>query len=296
MWRNKLFSMMSICSMLLLATASGGERSFTFTSVDFPAAVATTAFGINAGGEVVGSYRDVTGKTHGFLLSGGNFSSIDFPGAVATDARGINPQGDIVGTYVNTLGLPGGGLHGYLLRQGVFTTVDFPGHLNTILQRITPSGKILGCYHDTDTMGTMFGFVVSGADFSAIGVPASMHNGESQNGRTIAGLYTDMMTGRTRGYLLEDGNFNPFDVPGSTFTAAWDINPGSETVGIYRDSTGKFLGFLLSNGSFASINFPAATATRAFGINPGGDIVGSYVDSNGNTHGFLLSRTQGHER
>jgi len=291
MWRNKLFSMMSICSMLLLATASGGERSFTFTSIDFPGAVSTVANGINAGGEVVGRYQDGTGKVHGFLLSSGNFSSIDFPGAAATDARGIGPGGNIVGIATDPLGRG----HGFLLSRGAFATVDFPGHLNTWAQRITPTGKILGCYHDTDTMGTMFGIVISGTDFSAISVPASMTNGATPDGSKIAGLYTDM-TGKTHGFLLEDGNFRPFDVPGSTLTQAWDINPAGETVGLYRDSAGNFRGFLMSDGDFVSIDFPGAVATRAFGINSGGDIVGLYIDSSGKTHGFLLSRTQGHER
>jgi hypothetical protein len=85
-------------------------------------------------------------------------------------------------------------------------------------------------------------------------------------------------------------------VPGSTFTQAWDINPAGETVGVYRDSAGRFRGFLMSDDDFVSIDFPRAIATRAFGINSGGDIVGLYIDSSGKTHGFLLSRTQGHER
>ena len=91
-------------------------------------------------------------------------------------------------------------------------------------------------------------------------------------------------------YEPKDGDFRPFDVPGSTLTQAWDINPAGKTVGLYRDSAGKFHGFLLADGHFASIDFPEALATRAFGINPGGDIVGSYVDSSNKTHGFLLSK------
>ena len=129
---------------LAVAPAKADERSFVFSSIDFPGATFTQAFGINAGGEVVGFYRDATGKQHGFLRSGETFTSIDFPGAAATDARGISPGGDIVGTY-RQAGEPGINFHGYLLsRHGEFFRVDLPGHISTILQRILADGTIIG--------------------------------------------------------------------------------------------------------------------------------------------------------
>src|SRR5438128_205871 len=103
----------AVISLLVLAVAAAraDERSFVYSSIDFPGATFTQAFGINAGGEVVGVYRDATGKQHGFLRSGETFTSIDFPGAAATDARGIAPAGDIVGTY-RQAGEPGINFHG----------------------------------------------------------------------------------------------------------------------------------------------------------------------------------------
>jgi uncharacterized membrane protein len=47
----------------------GVNGSFSFTSVDFPGATATRAYGINKNGTVVGSYVDAAGNTHGFLLT-----------------------------------------------------------------------------------------------------------------------------------------------------------------------------------------------------------------------------------
>lgn len=292
-FKNQLIALTAVLALVCtfaLPTASA-SKDLTYTTIDFPGAVASGAFGINGKDEVVGFYRDAAGKTHGFLLNVcGNFTSIDFPDAVATDARGINRKGDIVGSYTDSLGR----LHGYLLSEGIFTTVDYPGHLNTIAQRITPSGRILGCYHDMDMMGSMHGITVRGHHFNAFDIPASMHNGATPNGKTSVGLYTDM-TNKQRGYVLKRGKFKPFDMPGSNLTQAWDINPEEEIVGIYRDLTGKFHGFLRSDDdddAFTSIDYPRAVATRAFGINPSGDVVGSYVDSSGKTHGFLLTRTE----
>lgn len=295
----------AVCFLASGLGARADERPLAFTAIDFPGAVFTTAFGINGHGEVVGSYRDVAGRVHGFVLSGETFRSIDFAGSVATDARGISPAGDVVGSY-RLAGEPTLNAHGYVLtRHGEFLPTDFPGHLNTILQRIAPDGTIVGCYHDTDTMETMHGIVIKGEDATALDMPAaSMHNGVTPDLTTIVGLYTDMETGKGRAYLLRNGDFVPFDVPGSTFTAGWDINPRGDVVGVYRDAAGGFHGFVVdasrqdppSEWAFTAVDYPGAAATRAFGINAGGDVVGHYVDATGRTHGFLASRTAGHNQ
>jgi len=53
------------------------------------------AAAINEYGDIVGFYT-ADGRTHGYLVSGGEFSTIDFPDASYTSAIGINPRGDIV--------------------------------------------------------------------------------------------------------------------------------------------------------------------------------------------------------
>jgi uncharacterized membrane protein len=96
-----------------------------------------------------------------------------------------------------------------------------------------------------------------------------------------------MMPPPTHAYVIQNGTFQSFDVPGSKFTAAWDINPGGNIVGEFRDLTGVFHGFLRTAEGYTSIDFPAAIGTHAQGINPGGAIVGTYTDLNNVTHGFL---------
>ena len=94
---------------VLLALAVGAaadERSPQFTTIDFPGSVATTAFGVNERGEIVGSYRDSSNQTHGFVKAGDLFRAINYPGAVFTDARGISPAGEIVGSAITTLPSP----------------------------------------------------------------------------------------------------------------------------------------------------------------------------------------------
>src|SRR5205807_2545796 len=69
----------------------------------------TLAYGINASGQVVGSYNDnIGGGTHGFLYSGGTYTTLDVPDAGAngtTVAQSINGLGQIAGYYNNGAGI-----------------------------------------------------------------------------------------------------------------------------------------------------------------------------------------------
>jgi uncharacterized membrane protein len=81
-----------------------------FTTIDVPGAVkGTVANGINASGQIVGTYQDSVGF-HGFeLTTKGIFITIDVPGAIAgtTEAFGINSQGQISGFFTDSLGVHG---------------------------------------------------------------------------------------------------------------------------------------------------------------------------------------------
>jgi hypothetical protein len=85
--------------------------------------------------------------------------------------------------------------------------------------------------------------------------------------------------------------FTPFLVPGSTSTAAWDINPAGAIVGNYRNASG-FHGFVRHDERYVTLDVPGAVATRAFGINARGDVVGSFI-AGGKTRGFLATSSRG---
>jgi uncharacterized membrane protein len=275
-----------------------GDRAREYKYYTFDAvsdATATNPQGINARGDIVGSYTS-GGVTHGFLLSDGVLTTIDYPGAAFTDARGINAKGDIVGAY-RMPGEPPVNVHGYLRdKDGQMTPFGVPDHTNTIPQRITNTGLIVGCRHDTDTMATMRGIVIDPQDLRDDGdvdeygetdLVASMNNGASPDGRLIVGLYTDMMANHGHGYLLYGETVIPFDVPGSTLTAGWDVNTRGEVVGVYRDAGAVVHGFVWSDLQFTTLDVPGATATRAFGINSRGVVVGNYLDKANKLRGFV---------
>lgn len=97
---------------------SGGELLFVlkngqFTTMALPNGKPITQDdgGMNAGGEIVGTYCEGAppclvgpSNNHGFLLSGDQLTTIDVEGATATSLTAINARGDIVGGYTGSDG------------------------------------------------------------------------------------------------------------------------------------------------------------------------------------------------
>ena len=112
-------------------TDAGGNNHFyllsegEFATVDLPGdpqAFLETG-GINARGDIVGSYCDskpcttASLDTHGFLLSQGEFTRIDVPGFFGPVAFSINARGDIIGNYCQDSGCTLPAL-GFVLSRG----------------------------------------------------------------------------------------------------------------------------------------------------------------------------------
>src|SRR5262249_46337756 len=82
-----------------------------FTSVDYPHAVLTRAFGINNRGAVTGYFRLVPGGPfRGFVWFRGDFVTVELPGAVGTFPQAINDRGELAGYYRGT----DGQFHGFV--------------------------------------------------------------------------------------------------------------------------------------------------------------------------------------
>ncbi|MBA2527238.1 MAG: hypothetical protein H0V18_15880, partial [Pyrinomonadaceae bacterium] len=273
----------------LVAPVRAQEREYT--TIAPPGAQSSTAFGINAQGDVVGTFVDHDSVQHGFLLRHGEFTVIDFPGALRIIARGIGPKGEIVGSY-QLPGDPALASRGFMRsNNGQFFNVKFPGSIWEIAQRILPDGTIVGCRHDNDQMQSMRGVTIGSHGASEIDAFASMQNGATPDLRLLVGFWFNMMDNQTQGYMIEHGVFTSFMVPGSTATAAWDINPDGAIVGVYNVGT-TVRGFLKTGETYATIYYPGSTATRAFGINAGGDIVGNYGLGGVPTYAFLAREVE----
>ena len=261
---------------------------YVYETIVVDGATVTNPQGINADGHIVGAYIQ-GGVTRGFLWRDGVVESIVVDGAGFTFARGIGPDGTIVGNW-RPQGVANAVVSFGFRRapDGSTDLVGYDGYAHVIPQRILPDGTILGCAHQNDLMASMVGVTMGPGENEATDAFASMHNGATPSGSTIVGLYNNMDAGRGEGYLIDNGVFTPLVVPNSILTAAWDMNPRGDVVGVFRSADGIH-GFVLSDGNFTTLDFPGATVTRAFGINARGDVVGHYVMA-GVTRGFVARR------
>src|SRR6266478_2213814 len=175
----KLFA--SVLFGLLLSSALFAT-DYRYTKIDVPNASLTIARGINARGDIIGSYTDADGAGHDFLFHNGVYTNIDYPGG-AGSAIAINARGDIAGVLDDAEGA-----HGFVFSDGKLTKIDYPGAIATRAFGINNSGDITGQY--TTKFGVVFGFILSGGAFHKIHVPATdltSLRGAEDNGRVMTG-------------------------------------------------------------------------------------------------------------
>ncbi len=143
------------------AIFSGAKPAFisvgqTVTTFAVPNATQTFAYQVNDSGQIVGSYFDSNGISHGYMRdsAGALTYPIDVPGATETFVLGNNASNWVVGRYTDTSDVT----HGFFyVTPDNILTYDYPGATSTSLNGINSSGLICGYY--TDTAGHSHGFV-----------------------------------------------------------------------------------------------------------------------------------------
>src|SRR5277367_50118 len=182
-------------------------RGMSYHLLDIPGGVVSECNGINASGQMVGTYEDKPGRIHGFLYNGKSVVTLDFPNSNHTEAWDINNAGVIVGDYFDA----NNQRHGFLDKKGAFTTIDFPGALLTVAMGINSSGDVVGYYWDSS--GNPHGFLLSKKAYTSIDYPKTKFSwtyGINDAG-SIAGTFSD--DGDTNhGYVRIGGVFYEADV------------------------------------------------------------------------------------
>lgn len=182
------------------------------TTLDFPGASDTIAFGINELGTVAG-YWDILDSAgnllayHGFTWKNGAFSQVDVPGAVDTGVDGINAAGDLVGSWDSGVTSPIA--HGFVFSRGKFTSFDVPVAGATVTQAddINAFGHIVGLYVGGD--GILHGFLKAGASFTIIDFPGSVQTtvwGINSAGQIVGNYYLTSPNTPPHGFLANPGN------------------------------------------------------------------------------------------
>jgi len=218
----------------------------TYTTIDVPNASSTTINGINAPGQLTGTYQDSSGGFHAFFSpSQGVFTTLTPPGSVRAQGGFLNSQGQTVGTYRTS----DQKRHGFLWSRGAFIMTPFnvPNDdplFGTVVFGINDLGQIVGDYVDA-TDQNRHGFLLSQGTYTKpLDPPGSTLTVAEgiNNAGVIVGVYLD--ANGQHGFLLKNGVYTQVDVPGSTATEINSINPQGRIVGYYIDKNGSTHGFV----------------------------------------------------
>lgn len=242
----------------------------------------TFVVGINAGGDVAGSFMDVNGVVHGFvrIATTGKITTFDAPGASLAENRGtgvmgIDTAGDIAGAYVDATERA----HGFVRSaKGVFTTIDAPGAGTAKDQGTAPlgidaNGDITGMY--TDGANIVRGFVRSASGtistYSAPGASLSANLSKRTTGKPNAVAGHSSKASRVGGLLNKAKSF--INKIGGSSVQSSGVFSGLS--GVLNGDGGMYFG----TGGFGSVGIT--------GINATGAITGIFTDGDSVAHGFL---------
>jgi probable HAF family extracellular repeat protein len=267
-----------------MVLSESGQALTQYTTIDFPGASGTVAWGINTGGQLVGTFFFSDNVSHGFLLSDGVFTQLDVPGADYTQATGINDSGQITGLYGSA-----SAIHGFLLSGGDYSPIHMPGASVTEGFGINNGGVIVGSATPNGSHNSV-GFVLSGGVFTKLRDPKSPFERTwalgINNQREVVGFY-DSAANEVAGYLFRRGRFR--DIRSFKWANIWPygINDNDRIVGVASTQNGRLHGFSFKKGcGFTIIDIAGVGSTIVMGINSRGQKVGEYQDKTG-THGFL---------
>jgi uncharacterized membrane protein len=218
-----------------------------FTPFSFPGSVSTGAFDINNHAQIVGSYQDRSGRSHGFFVQSGGFQTIDVPGAVnGIFLNGINNTGDIVGGFFGS----SGGERSFLLHRGKFSFFRFPGSVSTEATSININSVIVGTYRNTLVGGRIHGFMVRNGAFRTLDFPGAINTfpAKINDQGEIVGSYekSDFVA---HGFVLAHGQFTTIDKPPEA--------PGTRTNILGVNNRSRIVGGFSDNNIFANLAFQA---------------------------------------
>jgi uncharacterized membrane protein len=197
------------------------QAANTTTKVQYPGAISTFPYGVNANGITVG---EIDGPpTQGFSLLNGTFTPIKVPGAYFTIAQGINAANVIFGNYYMTLPA----YYGFVLAvNGQFTTISYPGATFTQLAAMNSQNMTVGLYENAS--GPLYAFASQNGSYYALPLPTARSSRATavNDDGDVAGWYIDS-SGNQYGFVWRPTTNQVIKVKGpkgSKFVTVTGIN------------------------------------------------------------------------
>ena len=220
----------------------------TITAFDVSSAEGTYAYSINDKGAIAGKYFDNNGYAHGFVrAANGTITTFSVPTAKGTWAASMNNAGTVTGGWLDT----NNAFHSFVrASDGTITSFDVQGAYETDAFSINDSGVIVGRFLNGDGNNNAFIRAADGTITSFNkGTGGIVADAISNNGK-VTGSYCCKKTSMWASYVYNSlsERMTTFSDPDAALyagTEALSIS-GSETTGIYEDSSGLIHGFVRS--------------------------------------------------
>jgi uncharacterized membrane protein len=284
---------------LLAGPMAAQAGSYAYTTIDYPGADNTQAFGINERGMIAGVAVYSAMPSIGFVYDArtGLFTPLPTMPGYQTGLIGINEPGTGVGSAGE---LDTGVTSGFIFDKGASTLFAHPGSSMTVARAISNTGLVTGYADGAD--GSVFGFLHDPATGKFVDfMPSAFTIAQGINGRgEIVGSATLAANvaypgspGGAYGFLrARNGQVTLFRVNGLPTRARGISDKG--TITGFAGASG-FVATLPARGGFQALTIPdgdllvvpAAVAVNPQGIDNSGNVVGIYTDENSVVHGFL---------
>ncbi len=198
-----------------------------------------------------------------------HYQTITVPGYPSVYVNGISDSGAYAGEACKNrnctkvalfVASPAGKTTFYTLPSNYVPTGDF----NATATGMDNAGDVVGAY--TGAHGALHGYlrkasgVLTQINDPAAAAGGTVADGISPDGTVITGLYLDK-AGAEHGFLLHDGTFTTYDVPGSAGTVVGFDTP-AEFGGTYYTATGASRGFYVLHGRLHTLRAPAEHGAR----------------------------------
>lgn len=281
---------------LVVPVASNAE--YAYNTINYPGAVSTDVFGINATGQIVGNAVFANGDRIQYIYSGGSGGTFQVlpplpDGYSQAFVVGINDSGTVVGA----VSAPDASVVGFVLNGTTYTFLSDAGRLYNEARSISSTGLVAGDSSDLDASGNPInavGFVYDPdhgtfADIVIPGASSIIAQGNNAAGQVVGNAF--LTSGPSIAFLREpDGLLTTFQVAGAS-TRARGINDNGIIAGfVYSNGLPRQMGFV-GNSSGYQLFAPNDTTLYTYveSINNEGQACGFYYDDNFLSHGFIAT-------
>jgi probable HAF family extracellular repeat protein len=290
----------TLLALLFAPFVAWPQATYTFHQITVPQSMETYVLGINdrvgSGGDILGFYADQKSIGRHFVKYGSAYVTFEIPGLYYFEAQGINNgrvvmgygliENEVPNTDPNHLEPTGFAYVGTSKEHPTqaLTTLQHPDAEYTIAEGVNDAGAVVGHYYGYSPGAENRPFLWQGGVFSDL-PPVDGHRvwpSDINNLGQVVGT-VDGPDGVTYGFLYENGQYQFFAHPLSTYFSVSGVNDHSHIVGSYwvyewHDEYYSccWRGYLFKDSTFTTINVTNDAQTSVAGINNAGNIAGTF--------------------